>query len=205
MTSTLLSALAVGRRPDLDRRLRHRLLVAGLPQAAAGRRGEDRPVLRERPRRRRRQHQPGRGGRGHRRVARASRRWPRASRRPSRRPACTSSAATRRRATGSRPGPVGEVVPVIEGLGLASERRLRVVRTCLSRRSRPRASACRAGRTARRVGSPRGRAAVSGDRGGSGGGEAWSPRGRARVPGRDRDGGLEPDCSRTGSRACPDR
>ena len=32
----------------LDRRLRHRLLVAGLPQAAAGRRAQDRPLLRAR-------------------------------------------------------------------------------------------------------------------------------------------------------------
>ncbi len=34
------------RRPDLGRRLRHRLLVAVLPAPAAGRRGEDRPLVR---------------------------------------------------------------------------------------------------------------------------------------------------------------
>ena len=42
------------RRPPLDRRLRHRLLVARLPQALPGRLGEGRPLVRRRARHRRR-------------------------------------------------------------------------------------------------------------------------------------------------------
>ena len=83
----------------VDRRLRHRLLVARLPEAAAGGRAQDRPVLRaqhaERPRRRddralddRPRPQPGHHGR-------------RRRRRDAPRPGtcCASSSATRPRAT----------------------------------------------------------------------------------------------------------
>ena len=54
---------ARARRAPRRRRLRHRLLVAVLPQALPGRRGQDRPVLRRRPRRRRRRLRDRRRGR----------------------------------------------------------------------------------------------------------------------------------------------
>ena len=45
-----LRALARARLPHLDRRLRHRLLVARVPADVPGRRGQDRQVVRRRPR-----------------------------------------------------------------------------------------------------------------------------------------------------------
>jgi hypothetical protein len=78
------------RRRDLDRRLRHRLLVAGLPDHAADLRAEDRPQLRARP-----GHQPAELGRGHAPSSRWRARWacassPRAWRRCARWKCCTA-------------------------------------------------------------------------------------------------------------------
>ena len=56
-TAAILSRLPLARDPHLDRRLRHRLLVAVVPQALPDRRAQDRPLVRDRrheqPRRRR--------------------------------------------------------------------------------------------------------------------------------------------------------
>ena len=97
------SRAARARRRALHRRLRHRLLVARVPASASGRRREDRPVLRRRPRRRRlagrdprrRDRRDGEGARRH------DRRRGRRDRGPGR-AARTSSAARPRRATSSR-------------------------------------------------------------------------------------------------------
>ena len=65
----VMAGAATARRPAVDRRLRHRLLVAVLPARPAGRRAEARPQLRQPP-------DVGRAGRGHRAQHAAAERRP---------------------------------------------------------------------------------------------------------------------------------
>ena len=96
--ATLRELKALGVRRG-HRRLRRRLLVAGLPEAPAHRQPQDRPVLRarhhDRPGRRRHRDRRDRAG-AH---AEADRSWPRASRPPSSWRSCATAAATACRAT----------------------------------------------------------------------------------------------------------
>ena len=89
------------RRAPGDRRLRHRLLVAGAPAPLPARRDQGRPLVRRRARRR-----PGRLDRRRDRLAgaraRACARWPRASRTRSSAAPCWRWAATSARASSSR-------------------------------------------------------------------------------------------------------
>ena len=107
-----LLALAPARGQALHRRLRHRLLVAQLSPPPAGGRPEDRPLLRQRDGHRRR----ALGDRGHHRhPGPDSRAWtspPKASRPPSRSPACAPSPATTARATSS-PSPSAAWPPAV--------------------------------------------------------------------------------------------
>ena len=79
----MLRALRDARRPPRHRRLRHRLLVAGLPQPLPGRRAQDRPLVRRRPRPTTATATPSCARSSTLARASACARWPRASRRRS--------------------------------------------------------------------------------------------------------------------------
>ena len=103
-----LRALARARLPDLDRRLRDRLLVARVPAHVPGRRGQDRQVVRGRSRQSRHAARSRSSRRSWRWPTRsASRRRPKGSRRRTRPSGSRHSRWTRRRATCSpgRPRP----------------------------------------------------------------------------------------------------
>ena len=94
------------RRAPGGRRLRRGPRVAApAARPAAGRHAEDRQVLRGRHHRRRRRRRHRRGGRAPGALARACRRWPRASRPPTRSRCCAPSPARRARVTTSRGRP----------------------------------------------------------------------------------------------------